>query len=153
MNRLFEESLAATRPSARRLRSGGWTPLADVYETPEGFVVQLELPGLDADDVEIQVEGDELVVRGRAPPSEPTRPESFHRMERSYGPFSRTFRFPEEVDPDRVTAAVQGRPAAASRCRRSGPGWRVASRAPIAAMRAATLLGAERRRCTLRRER
>src|SRR5688572_10143145 len=103
MNRLFEDTLAATRP-APPLGTGSWTPLADVYETAEGFVVQVDLPGLGADDVEVHVDGDRLVLRGRRKPSEPTRPDNYYRMERSYGPFVRTFVLTPDVDPDRVTA-------------------------------------------------
>jgi HSP20 family protein len=103
MNRLFEDSLAATR-TERGLPGGAWSPAADVYETGEGFVVLIDLPGLSPDDVEIHVDGDHLVVRGERRPFDKTRPESFHRIERSYGTFTRTFHLSAEVDPDRVEA-------------------------------------------------
>jgi HSP20 family protein len=104
MNRLFEDSLASVRHPSGLLSSTGWTPLADVYETPEAFVVQVDLPGLREDDLEIHVDGDQLVLRGERRPLEKARPESFHRMERSYGAFTRTFQLTSEVDPDRVSA-------------------------------------------------
>jgi HSP20 family protein len=104
MNRVFEHTFARGRLDEPDLASGSWVPLADVYETAEGFVVQIELPGLGQDDIEIQVDGDQLTVKGERRLAGPTRPESFHRMERSYGSFSRSFRFTEDVDPDRVTA-------------------------------------------------
>ena len=103
MNRLFEDTLSATR-SAPPLGTGSWMPLADVYETAEGFVVQVDLPGLRPEDVEVHVDGDRLILRGRRAPSEPTRPDNYYRMERSYGPFVRTFVLTPDVDPDRVTA-------------------------------------------------
>lgn len=101
MNRLFEESLK-TRLD---LEAGGqaWQPLADVYETQEGFVVLLELPGVEQEDVEIQVDGDTVTVRGRRRAGG-ARPERYHRMERSYGSFSRAFRLSADVDPDAVAA-------------------------------------------------
>jgi HSP20 family protein len=77
-----------------------------VYETGEAFVVEIELPGMGQDDIEIQVDGDTLVVKGERRVGG-TRPESFHRMERSYGSFSRTFQLGEEVDPARVTATFR----------------------------------------------
>jgi HSP20 family protein len=86
------------------LASGTWTPLADVYETADAFVVQLEVPGIAEEDIEVHVDGDNVVVRGRRQPVSRTRPDSFHRMERSYGAFSRSFQLPQDVDPDRVTA-------------------------------------------------
>jgi HSP20 family protein len=103
MNRLFEDSLAATRTEPGSPVSA-WTPAADVYETSDGFVVLMDLPGLSADDVEIHVDGERLVVRGERRPATTTRPESFHRVERSYGVFTRVFQLTAEVDPDRVTA-------------------------------------------------
>jgi HSP20 family protein len=103
MNRLFEESLARSGPHATVLGSGTWTPLADVHETPESFVVQVELPGLGRDDVEVHVDGDSLTLRGERRRTG-ARPDSFHRMERSYGFFSRSFQFSEDVDPAGVSA-------------------------------------------------
>ena len=103
MNRLFEDSLAAGRLTPH-FASGAFTPLADLYETADGFVVQLDLPGVDPAEVGVTVDGDRLVVRGERRPVEKTRPESFHRMERSFGSFTRAFLLPEPVDADRVTA-------------------------------------------------
>ena len=103
MNRLFEDSLASGR-LAPDFASGGFTPLADVYETPEGFVVQIDLPGVDPAEVGVTVDGDRLVVRGERRQTEKTRPESFHRMERSFGAFTRAFVLPAPVDGDHVTA-------------------------------------------------
>ena len=102
VNRVFEESLA--RLDGPSLSAEGWTPLADVYETAEGFVVLMELPGIEQDDVEVDVDGDRLALRGHRRMSAPVRPDSFHRMERSYGRFSRSFQLTAEVDPARVTA-------------------------------------------------
>jgi len=107
MNRLFEESLSRGRPLAAALGSGNWTPLADAYETAEAFVITVELPGLDQDDIEVHVSADQLVLRGERRAPGPARPDSYHRMERSYGFFSRSFSFPEEVDPAQVTAQFQ----------------------------------------------
>jgi len=104
MNRLFEGSLSRGRLEDGSLDSAGWVPLADVYETSDTFVVLVELPGLNQDDIEVTIDGDQLTLRGERRLSDPTRPESFHRIERSYGAFARTFHFTGEVDPSRVTA-------------------------------------------------
>ena len=104
MNRLFDESLTRSRGQESALESGNWTPLADVYETPDAFVLQVELPGVDEDDVEVHVETDKVTLRGERRAFGSSRPESYHRMERSYGCFSRTFMLPEEVDPARAAA-------------------------------------------------
>jgi len=104
MNRLFEETLGREQLEEPPFLSGSWVPLADVYETAEGYVVELELPGIPRGDVEVQIRGDELVVRGERRPPPGGRPDVFHRLERRNGPFARTFRFSEEVDGDRVRA-------------------------------------------------
>ncbi|HXK09584.1 MAG TPA: Hsp20/alpha crystallin family protein [Vicinamibacteria bacterium] len=107
MNRLFDETLTRERLDEPSLLQGSWVPLADVVETPDGYVVDVELPGLGREDVVIQAQGDELVVRGERRLDGANRPESFHRLERRYGPFARSFRFAEEVDPDRITAEFE----------------------------------------------
>jgi HSP20 family protein len=104
MNRLFEASLGPARIEAASLLSPTWSPPADVFETADRFVIQIELPGVDEDDVEVQVEADQVTVRGQRLLKASTRPECFYRMERSYGPFSRSFRLSQDVDPDAVTA-------------------------------------------------
>src|SRR4029450_11999185 len=103
MNRLFDETLTRERLEEPALLHGTWTPLADVVETSEAYLVELELPGLCRDDVMIQAQGDELVGRGERGAAGTGSP-ALHRLERRYGPFARGFRFPEEVDPDRIKA-------------------------------------------------
>jgi HSP20 family protein len=105
MNRLFDESLSRARPD--EIPSPTWIPLADVYETPEGFVVQAELPGLTREEIDLRIEGNRLILRGTRRQTAQTRPESFHRMERSYGPFERSFTFSEALDPDNVKAVFE----------------------------------------------
>ena len=104
MNRLFEDTLSRERLDDPALVHGAWVPLADVFETSETYVIEVELPGLGLEDVEIHAHGDELVVRGERRPSPGGRPEAFHRLERRYGPFARGFRFGDEVEPDQITA-------------------------------------------------
>jgi HSP20 family protein len=104
MNRLLEEVLAPESPESPVPGSASWTPVADVYETSDSFVVLMELAGIDENDVELAVDGDRLVVRGERRSQLPARPDRFHRMERSHGAFARTFTLTQAVDPDRVTA-------------------------------------------------
>jgi len=104
MNRLFDETLGRERLEEPAVLHGTWVPVADVFETPDTYIVEIELPGLGRDEIEIQAQADQLVVRGERRASRTTRPEVFHRLERRHGPFARAFRFPEEVEPDRVGA-------------------------------------------------
>jgi HSP20 family protein len=107
MNRLFDETLTRDRLDEPSLLHGSWMPLADVVETPEAYLVEVELPGLGRDDVVVQAQGEELLVRGERRPDACGRPEAFHRLERRYGPFARGFRFSAEVDPDRIEAQFE----------------------------------------------
>jgi HSP20 family protein len=104
MNRLFEASLGPARMESEGLLSPTWSPPADVFETADRFVIQIELPGVDEEEVLVHVDADQVTVRGQRLLKPSTRPECFHRMERSYGPFARTFRLTQEVDPEAVTA-------------------------------------------------
>ncbi len=106
MNRLFEESLATARVEGSPL-AAGWTPAADAYETAEGFVVEVELPGVRDEEVEVHATECDLVVRGERRPEDSSRPDRFMRMERSFGPFGCAFRFQEPVDTARVQARLE----------------------------------------------
>ncbi len=105
MNKLFEQALARTNFDTEG-GVGAWMPVSDVYETPDRIVFQLEIPGLDQKDIDVRVDGDELLVQGerrmdRDPAGE------FHRVERSYGKFVRRFPIPSAVDRDAVEAVYR----------------------------------------------
>jgi HSP20 family protein len=102
MNRLFDQTLSRERVDEPGF-APSWVPLADVYETPTGYVLEIELAGLSRDEVSIEAHGNVLTVRGERQPAA-SRSAAFHRLERRYGPFARTFRFVDPVDPERVTA-------------------------------------------------
>jgi HSP20 family protein len=104
MNRLLDEALSPESLEPNVTGAAGWTPAADVYETSDSFVVLMELPGIHEDNVELLVDEDRLVVKGHRRPQLPARPDRFHRMERSHGPFSRTFTLTQPVDAERVSA-------------------------------------------------
>lgn len=104
MNRLFDESLSRSRGPEAVSESGSWAPLCDVFETAGAFVFQVELAGVREEDVEIRVDADRVTLRGERRLLGTARPESYHRMERSYGVFTRSFELPEAVDPSRATA-------------------------------------------------
>jgi HSP20 family protein len=101
MNRLFEESLK-TRIDLDAAGQG-WQPLCDVYEAEGAFFVLLDLPGVEQEDVVVQVDGPSVVVRGQRRLGA-ARPERYHRMERSYGSFSRHFNLPASVDGEAISA-------------------------------------------------
>jgi HSP20 family protein len=86
--------------------AAGWTPAVDLLETPDHYVVTAELPGLQREDLDIQVHADRLTLSGTRREREQTC-EQYHRVERGHGSFSRTFHLPVPVDPARVTADLR----------------------------------------------
>jgi len=106
MNKLFESAMGRTDFDAGD-GVDSWTPVADVYEAADAIVLCLELPGLEQDQIELSVEGDELVVFGERRIDRERPGEHFHRVERSYGKFSRRFQLPSTVDRAAVEASYR----------------------------------------------
>jgi HSP20 family protein len=84
--------------------SGAWSPLVDVFEDSEGITLKVELPEVDANDVDIQLEGNALTLRGERKLENADKRESYHRIERYHGTFSRRFTLPTTVEAGNVTA-------------------------------------------------
>src|SRR5262249_35462730 len=76
---------------------GTWSPAVDIYETPERFVVTVELPGLTASDIDVRVAGNTLTLRGERKLEKGIQEENYHRIERAYGAFARSFSLPAGV--------------------------------------------------------
>ena len=81
-----------------------WQPPADICETGHSLVVKMELPEVDREDIRIRVEGGYLVIEGERH-AEAEGESFYHRLERSYGAFRRTFLLTTEVDCDRISAS------------------------------------------------
>ncbi len=106
MNQLFEEMLQPGQ-TPQAMPEYTWAPPADVFEDKKSYFVELELPGVWIEDVNVVCEGNILRVSGeRRPALELTR-ESVQRMERYFGPFLREFAFPEPIDADHVSASLK----------------------------------------------
>jgi HSP20 family protein len=83
---------------------GAWSPACDIYETDNEIVVKAELPEVKMDDVYVSIENNLLTIRGERRFSEETKKENYHRVERSYGEFMRSFIIPSFVDANKVNA-------------------------------------------------
>jgi HSP20 family protein len=107
MNRLFEESF---RSASRRggdedwALGGAWAPVVDIYEQDGNIVLKAELSGIDAKDVDIRVENNVLTLSGERKLDNEVKRDSYHRVERSYGTFSRSFTLPLVVDTEKIKA-------------------------------------------------
>jgi HSP20 family protein len=82
----------------------GWSPLVDIFEDSEGITLKVELPEVEAKDVDIQLEGNVLTLRGERKLENVDKQQGYHRVERSYGAFGRRFTLPLTVDAGNVTA-------------------------------------------------
>ena len=104
MNRLFED--ATQRRTQTEATAGNdferadWTPAADIHETESGYLIAMDLPGIDREALEIDVDDNRLLVRGTRSISESKQ----HRAERPRGKFLRTFSVPGSVDQSKIGA-------------------------------------------------
>lgn len=100
--------LLAIQQRLQRFAPGpaGWVPPVDLYETPDQYVLIAEVPGLQQDDLQIQLHDDNLTVSGVRRDGD-TPCEQYHRIERGHGTFSRTFHLPQPVDAEGITADLR----------------------------------------------
>ncbi len=81
-----------------------WSPTCDIFETDNEIVVKAELPEVKKEDVNVSIDNNVLSIHGERKLSEETKKENYHRLERSYGEFSRSFTLPNFVDAGKVNA-------------------------------------------------
>lgn len=81
-----------------------WAPACDIYETDTEIVVKAELPEVMKENVYVSINNNLLTIRGERKFSEETKKENYHRVERSYGEFERSFTIPSFVDANKVNA-------------------------------------------------
>jgi HSP20 family protein len=101
--RLFHQHFEQPYEEAQRM-GGDWSPLVDVFEDSEGLTLKVELPEVEANEVDIQLEGNTLTLRGDRKLENADKQEGYHRVERAYGAFSRRFTLPSTVETANVTA-------------------------------------------------
>mgnify|MGYP003579475020 FL=1 len=102
VERLFDEMIHRPWGFCREIR--GWNPSIDLYETPEAFVLEADLPGVKEEDVTVNVENDDLVLQGWRSLEKSHSDGRFHTMERSSGHFMRQMKLPESVEKDAIKA-------------------------------------------------
>jgi HSP20 family protein len=81
-----------------------WNPGVDVYETGNELVLKVDVPGVSQNDIDIQLENGTLTIKGERKFENASDSKSYHRIERSYGAFARSFSLPDTVDPENVRA-------------------------------------------------
>lgn len=86
------------------LRVAEWAPLVDISEDDKEYTIKAELPDVKKDEVKISVQNDVLSITGERKYEKEEKNKKYHRVERAYGSFSRSFTVPEDADADRVSA-------------------------------------------------
>ena len=84
--------------------SVGWTPKVDIFEDEEGVSLRFELAGVDPKDVDIRFENGVLTLRGERKMEKEEKKENYHRVELSYGTFTRSFSLPGTIDAEKIKA-------------------------------------------------
>src|ERR1700761_9290365 len=103
LNSIFQD-FARPEESTETLAAGNFVPAVDVYEDAQKLVLKLEVPGIRREDLDIRVEGRTLTVKGERKFESEEKEENFHRIERRYGSFVRSFTLPNTVDAENVDA-------------------------------------------------
>lgn len=104
MNRYFDEFFGERQTE---MMEGSWLPAVDVSETDTELKVRAELPGLTQDDIELNLQDNVLTLKGEKKQEEKIEKENYHRIERSYGSFCRSFTLPAGVKSEDIMATFK----------------------------------------------
>ena len=99
VGRVFDDRLMP-----RTGESVGWTPKVDIFEDEEGVALRFELAGVEPKDVDIRFENGVLTLRGERKMEKEEKKENYHRVELSYGTFTRSFSLPGTIDAEKIKA-------------------------------------------------
>ncbi|HEY0051394.1 MAG TPA: Hsp20/alpha crystallin family protein [Pyrinomonadaceae bacterium] len=103
VNRLFSMNFPRSGGQDEIMR-GAWTPSVDIYEGKDEIVLEAELPGMKPEDVDVSIENNIITVKGERRFEKKDESDNYHRVERSYGSFTRSFTLPRNVVGDRAKA-------------------------------------------------
>src|SRR5678816_1429348 len=103
VNRILRESFSPERPD-EALTTSNFAPPVDVYEDEHNITLKIEVPGIDEKDINVSIENNTLTVHGERRFEKDEKEENFHRVERMYGSFTRSFTLPNTVDLEQVSA-------------------------------------------------
>jgi HSP20 family protein len=98
VSRLFDDR------AFRNGESVGWTPACDIFEDEEGVTLRFDLAGVEPKDVDIRFENGVLTLRGERKLEREDKRENYHRVERSFGTFTRSFTLPGTLDAEKIRA-------------------------------------------------
>src|SRR5919205_392593 len=103
VNRLFSSNMSRSFDDEGLMR-GAWMPSVDIYENKDQIVLEAELPGMNREDFDLTIENNVLTLRGERRFEKKDDSDTFHRVERSYGSFTRSFTLPQTISAEGATA-------------------------------------------------
>jgi len=104
LNRIFGQSLARSESGQNMLAVADWAPSVDISETDSEYLIKGEIPGVKKEDVKVTIQDGMLTIQGERKQEKEEKGKKFHRIERSYGSFVRSFRVPGDADENSVKA-------------------------------------------------
>jgi HSP20 family protein len=105
LNRAFGDAWVRPATDEGLMSSGAWTPAIDIYQNGDHeLVLKAELPDMTREDIDVTVEKGTITIKGEKRFASDVKEEQFHRIERRYGAFSRSFALPDTVDATKVSA-------------------------------------------------
>jgi HSP20 family protein len=107
MNRMFNQFFQGSTGEEAGWGVRTWAPPVDIYETDDALILKAELPGVSKDDVSIEIHQNTLILRGQRKHEAEVKEEHYHRVERAYGTFQRSFTLPTLVDQEHVQATYK----------------------------------------------
>ena len=103
VNRLFSTNLTRAFDD-QGIGRGAWAPSVDIYENKDQIVLEAELPGMNQEDFDLSIENNVITLRGERKFEKTEESDNYHRVERSYGAFTRSFTLPQTVSAESATA-------------------------------------------------
>jgi HSP20 family protein len=81
-----------------------WNPVVDIYDNEDNIVIKAELPGIDKENINVDVKDGVLILKGERSSDNEVKKDKYYRRERMFGKFERAFNLPADVDPDKIKA-------------------------------------------------
>ncbi len=107
LEQTFESLRRSLLPRERESETVGFVPAVDIKEEEDRYLIQVDLPGVDPQDVEVTLENNVLTIRGERKTEAEEKREGYYRVERVYGSFFRSFTLPAEVDEEKIEASYK----------------------------------------------
>ncbi len=108
MDKIMNETMNLKMKSRNeRNRLSLWQPVADFYETPTHLVIEMELPGVSQENINLETQSNQIMVYGEKMLEKEASGSAYQTLERSYGPFSRVFLLPDYVESSSITAVFK----------------------------------------------